>query len=142
MFGDVCKSIEKDRFVEEYIRFLISFIEAHVKFGESESYRKFEQKIENMAKIETTAEIASYFFDVETWLKNAKKESERNRKTIERNRQVMERERQDRERERQQAIWVMLQQGINTDIIATVFKISVEDIAVIQAKYKEKDALA
>ena len=134
---------------------MISFIEAHVKFGEPESYRKFGQKIENMAKVETTAETASYFFDVETWLKNAKKESERNRRTIERERreherererQVMlererqERERQEREHERQEAVWAMLQQDINTDIIATVFKISVEDILIIQAKYKEKDA--
>ena len=142
LFLPIAKKLFSKNYSKEYIRFLISFIEAHVKFGESESYRKFEQKIENMAKVETTAEIASYFFDVETWLKNAKKESERNRKMIERERQERERERQERERERQDAVWVMLQQGINTDIIATVFKISVEDIAVIQKKYKEKDALA
>ena len=100
-----------------------------------------------MAKVETTAETASYFFDVETWLKNAKKESERNRKTIERNSRVIERERQERERERQErererqdAVWIMLQQSINTDIIATVFKISVADILAIQEKYEEKHA--
>ena len=144
-------------------------IEAHVKFGKSENYRKFEQKIDKMAKFQTTAEIAEYFFDTDRRVKDMEKEIEKAKKLIERTnkkveqsnkkveqsnkkiersmketeRNLKEAERNLKEKERtlERGVLAMLGQGLAKEKIAKIFDVTIEIINVIEEKYKDNNPI-
>ena len=94
-----------------------------------------------MEEFQTSTELADYYFDFERRVRDANEASERYIKEIEQSRIEKERERQEKERERERGVMVMLSQNLPNEMIVKVFDITVEDIAVIQERYKDEDAL-
>ena len=167
-FVGLAKKLLLMGYPKEYVLLMKSFIEAHVKFGESKNYRIFENKLNNMANYETTEEILSFFNlekrleDSQNDVKQARLEVQRERQAAERERRAAKRERQEKERERQEkeherqekererqekehererAVLVLLNKGFEQDVILSVFDITVEDIRAIQEKYKDPKVL-
>ena len=156
-FVGLAKKLLLMGYPKEYVLLMKSFIEAHVKFGESKNYRIFENKLNNMANYETTEEILSFFNlekrleDSQNDVRQARLEVQRERQKAERERQAAERERQkaererqehqEKERERERAVLVLLNKGFEADVILSVFDITVEDIRAIQEKYKDPKVL-
>ena len=69
-----------------YVHLVLSFIQAHVKFGNSENYRIFEENIINMEQYEEVEDLAT-FFDLESKLQQERQKNERERQEKERERQ-------------------------------------------------------
>ncbi len=155
LFTPLVKKLLSKKYTKEHIYFILSFIEAHVKFGDSRNYRIFEQKIEEMVETQTGEELAAYFFDTDRRVKDLEKETKEanreialNRKEIEWERQEKEQALQEKERERQEkeralarGVLGMLVKGIDRGFITQVFQITLEDIDTIQEKYKTEKAL-
>ena len=58
LFTSTVRKLLSKNYPKEYIGFVISFIQAHVKFANPNNYRKFEQKLKKMDKFQTSTELA------------------------------------------------------------------------------------
>ena len=113
-----------------YVHLVLSFIQAHVKFGNSENYRIFEENIINMEQYEEVEDLAT-FFDLESKLQQERQKNERER-------QEKERERQEKER----GVLLLISQGISIKLISTILQVPIKDIEDIQDKYKDDNPVA
>ncbi len=120
LFLLIVRKLFSKGYSKEHIYLVIAFIQAHVKFGNSENYRIFEEKLVNMEQYEEIEDLVT-FFDLETKLK---------------------RERQKTELERQKtelSVLLMLSKGISMELVANILKENLEDILAIQEKYKNNN---
>lgn len=161
-FIPIIRKLLSKNYEKEHIRFILSFIQGHIKFGDSEYYGKFVDKIDKMVKFQTTAEIAAYCLDPERQKKDLEKQNqglEKQNQGLEKQNQGLqedltkakqekERERQEKDRERQEkelalerGVLGMLVKNIDREFIIQVFDITLEDIDSIQDKYKDEKHL-
>ncbi len=157
-FIPIAKKLFTKGYTKTYIHLVLSFIQAHVKFGNSENYRIFEENLVNMEQFEEVLDLESYFStekirereqaalaaeQVALAAKQAALAAEaRERQEKERERQGKERERQEKERERQKkerSILLMINQGISIELITKILDVTVEDIHAIEEKYKDNN---
>ncbi len=106
LYLSIARKLFTKGYSKEEIQTAYNFIEAHIKFGNNNSYSIFEEKIENMVtKFESTEEILSNFFDTEKRIlrmKEAEKKAEKKaeRATVKAERATVEAERATVEAER------------------------------------------
>ncbi len=151
LFVPLVRKLFLKGYSKKEIEIALSFIETHVKFGNSDNYRIFEQNIDEMVKFKTSDELVADFFDTEKNIRLFKiKEKKWEAKTekleaeTEYERQEKERERQEKERERQEkerSVLFMLNQGINIELVARVLGVPIEEITRIQDKYKDNNPI-
>ncbi len=167
LYIPIVRKLINEGYKKEEIKLIISFIEAHVKFANSENYRKFEKNIDTMVKYETTEDILA-LFDTEKRLKklqfleeqedvmkaNIEKlriQSERELRNTQQARAKAEEARAKAEEERTKAeeerakkdksVLLMLNQGITIDLISRVVGITENEIVDIQTRYKDSNIL-
>jgi hypothetical protein len=157
LFLPIAKKFFIEGYEKEEIKLLISFIEAHVKFENSDYSRIFDENIDNMVKYETTEDILA-IFDTEKRLKRlhfleaqeekmrASMEQLRMREEEARMKEEESRMREEKSRMREEksharTIMFMFSQGIKIDLISRVIGITENEILEIQVKYKDSDFL-
>ena len=155
LFLPIVRKLLTSGYSKKEVQLVMSFIEAHVKFGNSENYRIFEQKIDKMVQYETTEDILS-FFDTEKRMLQLKEAEERTRKSAEQAKQAEKQARQSEEQARQSeeqalvgkeqersrtersVLW-MINEGLNKIDIANFLDISLDEITAIEEKYKDNN---
>ena len=119
----------------------------HIKFGNSENYTIFEEKLVNMEQYEEVMDLETFFNTdrIKEEAKEAQKQlqeaqmqlQEAKTRLKEAENQVQQRERQEKER----SLLLMLSQGINIDLICKVLEVTKEEIESIQEKYKNNNPI-
>lgn len=102
----------------------MSFVKSYIKFDNENNYLIFKQKIEEMVKqdFETDEDILAI---LDTSLQ------------IKREREKAERERQEKE----YSILLLLRLGMSAEIIAKAIHVPVEQIMMIEEKYKDNNPI-
>jgi DNA-directed RNA polymerase specialized sigma24 family protein len=131
LYLQIARKLFSKGYTKHEIEVAYNFIEAHIKFGNNDSYGIFEEKIDDMVtQFETTEEILSNFFDKEKKMLRMKEAEERAERKAERERQAKER-----------SVLLLLKQGVSSDMIAKVLDVPVENILQIQEKYKDNNPI-
>ena len=154
LFIPIVKKLLSKGFSKEYVHLVLSFIKMHIKFGNSENYTIFEEKLVNMEQYEEVMDLETFFNTdrIKEEAKEAKKQlqeaqmqlQEAKTRLKEAETQVQQRERQEKERERQEkerSLLLMLSQGISIDLICKVLEVTKEEIESIQEKYKDNNPI-
>ena len=133
LFIPIVRKLMSKGYSKEHINLVLAFIKIHVKFGDSENYRIFEEKLIDMEKYEEVEDITTFFsFDrAEARAQQAEAEKEL--------------ERQEKERERlakERSVLLMINQGISIELISKVLEVTVKDIEAIQEKYKDNNPIS
>lgn len=134
LFLPLVRKLLSKGYEKKYIYLVMSFIQAHVKFGNSENYRIFEEKIIDMEQYVEVEDLET-FFDLESKLEHERQEKERERQEKERERQEKERECQEKER----SVLLLISQNVKLELIAKILGVSVTEIENIQEKYKDNN---
>jgi hypothetical protein len=146
LFLPIARKFFIEGYKKEEIKLLISFIEAHAKFENSDYSRIFDENMNSMVKYETTEDILA-LFDTEKRLKKLhflEAQEEKMRANIEQLR-MKEEEARIREEEARtsqvRSIMFMLSQGIKIDLISKVIGITEKEVLDIETQYKDSDFL-
>lgn len=128
---------------KKHVKMLLSFVKGYSKFENSDNSIIFEEKIDNMVKYDTTESIlAKVDSERLKYLKWLAKETARRRfeeqklarEEAERNQEVMK-------LKQEQSILLMINQGIDRELIAKILNMTLEEIQTIEIKYKDKNPL-
>ena len=103
LFIPIVRKLFTKGFSKEEIKVTIDFIQAHVKFGNSENYINFEQKIEKMVKYKSTDELVAAYFDTDTQILNLQKKVKRVEKKLQKIEKAEEQAEQQLKQVEQQA---------------------------------------
>ena len=154
LFIPIVKKLLSKGFSKEYVHLVLSFIKMHIKFGNSENYTIFEEKLVNMEQYEEVMDLETFFNTdrIKEEAKEAQKQlqeaqmqlQEAKTRLKEAENQVQQRERQEKERERQEkerSLLLMLSQGMSIDLICKVLEVTKEEIESIQEKYKDNNPI-
>ena len=151
LFIPIVRKLMSKGYSKGHINLVMAFIKIHVKFGDSENYRIFEEKLIDMEKYEEVEDLVTFFsFDrVQERAQQAEahaQQAEAHAQQAEAHAQQAEAEkqleRQEKERERlakERSVLLMISQGISIELITRVLEVTVKDIEAIQEKYKDNN---
>ena len=144
LFIPIAKKLFSKGYSKAHIHLALSFIQAHVKFGNSENYLIFEANLVNMEQFEEVLDLESYF--------DAEKIREREQAALAaeaRAVQEKELERKEKELERKEkehalaaserSVLLMISQGISIELITKILEVTAADIHAIEEKYKDNN---
>ncbi len=143
----------------QQISLVMAFIEAHVKFGNSDNYSIFDENINDMEEYEDVDQLVAEFnanppgrfaksylkyLQREKEMEEAREERDRFRQKAENEQQKAESERQKAEKEQKEkehGVLLMLNQGIDINLIIKALNLDLEQITAIQEKYKDNNPI-
>ena len=132
LYIPIVRKLLSKGYSKEHINLVMDFIKIHVKFGDSENYRIFEEKLIDMEQYEGIEDLVSYYS-----IDKAKERAQAAEAAEERERMEKERERLAKER----SVLLMISQGISIELISKVLEVTVKDIEDIQEKYKDNNPI-